>query len=73
MFTEGEWIIELIGSNAQSEEQVAYTIANNLHFQSLPPYPGLMMVILAAPSSSKSINLAVSGTFLDWINGTIVH
>jgi hypothetical protein len=73
VFTEGKWTIELIGSNAQSEEQVAYTIADNLHFQSLPPDPGLMMVDLAAPASAQAASLTVSGTTLDWINGSVIN
>lgn len=73
VFTEGQWTVELIGSNAQSEEQVAYTIANDLHFHFLPPHPGLMMVELAAPSSAQSTSLTVAGTFLDWMTGTTIN
>lgn len=73
VFTEGKWTVELIGSNAQSEEQVAYTIANDLHFQFLPPHPGLMMVELVAPSSAQSTSLTVAGTSLDWMNGTKIN
>lgn len=73
VFTEGQWTVELIGSNAQSEEQVAYTIANDLHFQFLPPHPGLMMVELVAPSSAQSTSLTVAGTSLDWMNGTKIN
>ncbi len=72
VFTEGEWTIELIGSNAVSEEQAAYTIANTLHFQSLPPYPGLMIVDMAVPASSRAVSLAAAVTTLDWVQGSTV-
>ena len=67
VFTEGAWTVELVGSNAQSEEQAAYTIADNLHFQMLPPGPGLMLVVMTAPSSSQTVSTAVAGTALDWL------
>lgn len=72
VFTEGEWTIELIGSNASSEEQAAYTIANTLHFQSLPPYPGLMIVDMTVPASSHAVSLAAATTTLDWVKGSTV-
>ncbi len=72
VFTEGEWTIELIGSNATSEEQAAYTIANTLHFHALPPYPGLMIVDMAVPASSRTVSLAAAVTTLDWIKGSTV-
>ena len=72
VFTEGEWTVELIGSNTASEEQAAYTIANTLHFQSLPPYPGLMIVDMTTPASSHAVSLAASVTTLDWVKGATV-
>ncbi len=72
VFTEGEWTVELIGSNAASEEQAAYTIANTLHFQSLPPYPGLMIVDMTAPASAHVVSLAAAITTLDWVKGSTV-
>ena len=72
VFTEGEWTIELIGSNAASEEQAAYTIANTLHFQSLPSYPGLTIVDMVVPASSRAVSLAAAVTTLDWVQGSTV-
>ena len=72
VWTEGEWTIEVVGSNAKSEEMAAYSIANNLHFQALPPYPGLMMVYMVAPASSQTMDINALTT-LDWIQGSTVY
>jgi hypothetical protein len=73
VFTEGKWTIELIDSNASSEEQVADTIANHLQRSSLPPGPGFMMVFLAVPASANTISTSVSSTGLDWVSGSLIN
>ncbi len=69
---EGNWTIELIDSNAQSEERMGNRIANYLHGHALPPYPGLLLVNMAVPANDTTI-VDAGGATIDWISQSQVY
>jgi len=68
----GAWTVELTGSNARSEEALAYTLADYLHFHPLPSHPGLLLVTMAA-APGPDVVLAQGNTQAAWIRGRLVY
>jgi len=73
MWHSGSWTIELFGSNAISEEMEAYGIADALHFNPLPPHPGLLLVeMVPAPGPHVNFDQTADARGV-WIRHRLVY